>query len=275
MARKNIFDILKENVNIQHQLDKIEELMGDFCFDGYESLEDTVNEYCFHDWKWRGRCISCGDMRECLGITYQDIKEYGENQNVVLNYLEYVANLIWLCNTKILDDEIENYDVEYQYLQENVEGLIEDLGYEAKALNEEERVLLIEKNPAAIAAAEIAPSEVSYKIIEYNHFRLKGDIETKRNILLLLADKFEPVRGELKKVDSTLESNIGYLLNKMNIRHNNKDGKNASEYVTNISDEELEQWYDETYQMLLLSMLELDNIERNKKVTELKRKIGG
>lgn len=275
MERKNIFDILREKINIKYQLDKIEDLLGERCFWGYASLEDLVNEYCFHDWKWRGRCISCEDMRECLGITYQDISNYSEDQDVVLNYLEYIVNLIWLCNTKVLGEETESYDVEYQYLQENVEGLIEDLGYEAKVLNEEERVLLIEKNPAAIAAAEIATSEVSYKIIEYNHFRLKGDIETKRNILLALADKFEPVRGELKKVAPTLESNVGYLLNKMNIRHNNKEGKNASEYMINISDKELEEWYDETYQMLLLSMLELDNIERNKKVAELKRKIGG
>ena len=40
-----------------------------------------------------------------------------------------------------------------------------------------------------------------------------------------------------------------------------------------MTDEELESWYDETYQMLLLSILELDNVERNKKVKELKRMI--
>lgn len=91
--------------------------------------------------------------------------------------------------------------------------------------------------------------------------------------MLLLADKFEPTRNELKKVNSTLESNIGYLLNKMHIRHNNKDGNNASVYVANIKDEELKKWYDETYQMLLLAMLELDNIDRNRKVNELKKKI--
>ena len=54
-----------------------------------------------------------------------------------------------------------------------------------------------------------------------------------------------------------------------------KEGKNASEYVANLADEELEKWYDETYQMLLLAMLEVDNIERNRKVNELKKKIEG
>lgn len=169
--------------------------------------------------------------------------------------------------------ERDDFDVEYQYLQENVIGLIEDLGYETKIIEDEERVLLVEKNAAATATAEISPPELSNKIIEYNHFLLKGNIEEKRRILLALADKFEPVRNELKRVNATLESNIGYLLNKMNIRHNNKEGKNASKYVANLSDEKLEEWYDEVYQMLLLSMLELDNIERNRKVSELKELI--
>ena len=79
----------------------------------------------------------------------------------------------------------------------------------------------------------------------------------------------------MKIVNFTFISNTGFLLNKMNIRHNNKEGKNASEYVANLADEELEKWYDETYQMLLLAMLEVDNIERNRKVNELKKKIEG
>ena len=53
----------------------------------------------------------------------------------------------------------DDFDTEYQYLQENVTGLIEDLGYETKILEDEERVLLLEKNAAAIAAAEIAGLE--------------------------------------------------------------------------------------------------------------------
>ena len=56
----------------------------------------------------------------------------------------------------------------------------------------------------------------------------------------------------------------------MNIRHNNIEGKNAVEYVKNLSDEELEEWYDETYQMLLLCFLEYDNIERSKRIIKLK-----
>lgn len=60
----------------------------------------------------------------------------------------------------------------------------------------------------------------------------------------------------------------------MNIRHNNLSGKNAVPYVQNMSDVELEEWYDETYQILLLCILEYDNIERNNKISKFKKIIG-
>lgn len=75
----------------------------------------------------------------------------------------------------------------------------------------------------------------------------------------------------MKKINKQLESNVGYLLNKLNIRHNNIEGKNAKDYVKNLSEKELEEWYDETYQMLQLCILEHDNIGRNKKVDSLKK----
>ena len=41
-----------------------------------------------------------------------------------------------------------------------------------------------------------------------------------------------------------------------------------------MTQDELEGWYDETYQMCLLAFLELDNVERTKKVAELKASFG-
>lgn len=273
MGRKNIFEILAEKEDISYQLDRIETLLSVHSIDGF-TLEEIIDEYCLRDWKYRGRCTSCREIRERLCITYDEVKRNIEDINVVLNYLEYISNLIWLCNEEYIDIG-EEYDVEYQYLQENVIGLVEDLGYEIRALDEEQRTLIVEKNPAVTAVSEIVPIKLSNKVIEYNHFHLKGELEEKRKILLSLADKFEPLRKQLKNVNPNLESNMGFLLNKMNIRHNNKEGKNASEYVVNLADEELEKWYDETYQMLLLAMLEVDNIERNRMVNELKKKIEG
>lgn len=59
----------------------------------------------------------------------------------------------------------------------------------------------------------------------------------------------------------------------MNIRHNNCDpnSKNYKEHTANMPIKELEFWYDEIYQLSLLSFLELDNIERSKQIEVLKQ----
>lgn len=268
MARRNIFDILEEEVDLKNEIIKIDNLMRENSINSY-ALEEIFDEYCLESWKNRGRYIGAEDIRKKLGITIFDVRR-GLRGDKILFYLEYVGNLIWLCN-RWLENQDKDIDKEYVYLQENVLSLIGNLNYELKVFEEYEKVLLVEKNAEATAVAEIADMEISYEIIEYNHYMLKGDIIKKKKILLALADKFEPLRNDLKKIDKELESNIGYLLNKMNIRHNNLEGKNAIKYVISMDDKELEEWYDETYQMILLAFLECENIERNIKVTNLKK----
>ena len=268
MSRKNIFEILNEKTNIGSQINKIEILLSESSINGF-TPEEIVDIECMRDWKARGRYTSCEEIRERLHITYTDIQKKLSDEHILF-YLEYVSNVIWLCNERY---GVEDAEDEYIYLQENVIGLLDDLGYEKKVFANEEKVILVEKNAAMTAVAEVVDPNTAYAVIEYNHHLLKGDIAEKQRILKILADKFEPMRGELKKANKELESNTGYLLNKMNIRHNNMEGKNAIEYVKNLSDQELEEWYDETYHMLLLCFLEYENIERNKRIDELKKVI--
>ena len=191
-------------------------------------------------------------------------------------FLEYTKNLIYLCKNCFYVDVIgEILNQEWMFLEENVDFIIGYLNYEAKEFADEEIVLLVEKNPATTAVSEIVKNEVAFSVIEYNHFLLKNNIKRKKQILLSLAAEFETLRSDMKNSNKQLCSDIGYLLNKMNIRHNNIDGENAIEHVKNMNADELEEWYDEIYQMLLLAILEHENIERSKRVKRLKENIDG
>lgn len=66
-----------------------------------------------------------------------------------------------------------------------------------------------------------------------------------------------------------------YLLNSVNVRHNNADqvGKNYIHFVADMKDGDIEQWYDDMYQMCLLAFLELDHLERKERVKKLKEDI--
>ena len=104
---------------------------------------------------------------------------------------------------------------------------------------------------------------------------MKGDLERKRATLIALADKLEPMRVKLKQINASMEADIFFLFNNVNLRHNNADpeGKNYKPLVAKMAENEIEQWYDDTYQMCLLAFLELDHLDRKPRIDQLKTDI--
>ena len=80
----------------------------------------------------------------------------------------------------------------------------------------------------------------------------------------MMYDDIEPNQRELEAVNRTLKSDLFQLMNKF-IRHNNSDNK----FIQTLNNNQLEAIYDDIYQLWLLAKLELDNVERNKRVKEL------
>ena len=101
---------------------------------------------------------------------------------------------------------------------------------------------------------------------------MKGDIDRKKNVLISMADKLEPQRVKLKQINSSLESDLFFLFNTINLRHNNSDqsGKNFIPVVAAMNVDEIEHWYDDAYQICLLAFLELDHLDRKDRVKQLK-----
>lgn len=88
-----------------------------------------------------------------------------------------------------------------------------------------------------------------------------------------LANKYEGIKSNIKSLNSKLDDDIGFMLNNIHIRHNNKSGKNKKEYVSKMRKDTMEKWYDETYQMLLLAFLLNEQTDRCKKINQLKEKL--
>lgn len=276
MTRKNIFEILNKNVDIQHEIKKISKLLetNTIIKDKYQDITvlQTVNMYSFIGWKQRNRYINSEEMMSKLDIRDIYFKSISLNEAII--YLEFAINMIHLCG-KAINEKKVSYYADYEMLYENIVSLVEHLNMEIKIFEKEEKVIIVEKNKAATAVAEIVDDKLGYKVIEYNHYLLKGDIAKKKDILNALASKLEPEKTKLETLDKTLSDNFFFLCNNINIRHNNKEkGKSYKEFVAKMADKELEEWYDETYQLALLAILLLDNVPRTKKIKDLKSKIG-
>ena len=151
-------------------------------------------------------------------------------------------------------------------LEDNIKILLDHLNYEMLVIAEEEKVLLIPKNPAATSVAEISSKETAVAILMYNHASLKGNLSQKRNLLLKIYLEYEKLlKKGIKGFTEYFDKTRG-LVNKLNIKHNNK--KEIEFEWVNLSDEQLEEWYDELYQLLLFCVLIKDNIERKNKADE-------
>lgn len=284
--KRNIFDIVNSIRNPLLEISRIDRLLnhqnGVYIntdlftdFDGPSiSIIDYIDKYLFKDWHQRGTCINCDDFEEMLDISYIPEEEYEITQDFIIIYCEYAANMIYLIKQKILEKDTLNNVV--SAAEENIKKFLDWYNYELKYFPEQEKVLVIPKNVYATSVAENMENEnLSYSIIEYNHHLLQGDIEKKKAILLALGSDLEPHRKEIKAIDKNLEDSIFFMLNNLNLRHNNrkKGDKNYREKVAKMKKSSLEKWYDELYQLILTAYILIENKERMVEIDKLKMEI--
>jgi len=286
-VRKNIFEILSEDFDVSYEIKLIWQLFrydveimipDNALFETYHGINilSCVDSYIFKYWKSRNRCISPLDMLGRLGINEKRIINLDKFSNEMIIVLEFIENMIKQCDIAISNYRF-NFSENYSILKENITLFLENFGYEAYYYEDQEQVIIIEKNPAAISAAEISEPEIAKKIIQYNHYTLKGNIEAKREILITLSNEVEPQRKDLDKINSSFSDDLFFMFNNMNLRHNNVEpnNKNFIPFIATMDDNTLELWYDEIYQMILLAKLLLNNVARTSNIKALKKNITG
>jgi len=280
MGRVNIFDKLHNYWNPQDEINRIHTLLFDintisdmnyFLPEEY-TIISFIDSVCFSEWKDANRFLDIDDFLNTM--QYKTLK-----QNATVNPEEFIS-YIELCYTlyEVTKHQIEKTGM-YQFYSGfvKIESIMIDCleHYNHTAYYDEigELVLVIEKDAAVTSVVEIEEDpEIAFEIIQYNHHTLKGDINKKKTILYRLGNQLEARRDQITGINRQLSQDIFTLLNNLNIRHNNiSQGTNDyRKIVANMTPEELENWYDELYQMVLLAKLEFDNFERTKRVTALK-----
>ena len=166
-------------------------------------------------------------------------------------------------------EPVNDTDVEQQIqiVHNQINLIINTYGHVLKFIDD--RIIIIEDNVFANETAQIvtefADEKEALSILEYNHFSNKRNIERKKEILKKIADLLEPWRKPLNKsneLKALLKVNhdkiqalekLFYMYNKFNIRHNNED-----QMLTELSDKEIESWYDKVYTLSLFIILGKD-----------------
>jgi len=276
MIRKSIFEILESKYDIEKEFNVIRSLFfdktiacGAYLGDkSYLTIEQVVDNNLFYNWKQRRSCLNTDDLKQKLKLNF--ICKGKLDKKILC--LEYICNMLDLANTKLSYPTFQKTK-ECVILEKNIDLFLEHINYEKLIIKKEEKVILIPKNPAATAVAEISSKDTAFAILKYNHASLKGQLEEKRQLLLSIANEYEPLLNNPIEGFNDYFTKATNMLNNVHIRHNNKSGKNKKEFIANMSNEDLENWYDETYQLLLFCVLIKDNKDRKDKLDELLKKV--
>ena len=164
----------------------------------------------------------------------------------------------------------------YLMLTDNVKKIVANANHLADILNYEVKdwentvILVPKKTELQLAEKYLIKKNktLALDVWHYEHNSMKGDIEQKKAVLQELHSYVEPF---LDKMRSPLRENVGFLLNNLNIRHNNLKGTKANSFVQNIDSSDLESWYDKAFVLLLQIIVEKNQEKIVNEVEELRK----
>ena len=278
MARKSIFELYQQNNDMERDYSRIYALaLSEKCITKVSNPNNgwdlkSVFEIEFRDWKQRGRCITLNDYFDTIG--FETIKlGAGSFANQFLTYIEIVYNAWCFVDKKIQKNRTSvRWGADGKELRRLMDEVLSEMNQKAYYDPETEQCLIGEDSPQVTAAVEATEPETASQILHYNHRQLAGEISKKKTILHNLAKYLEGRESELKSINMQLFTDLNTVFNNLDIRHNNIAQRECFDYkekLARMSPEELEKWYDDVYQLILLAILEMDNVKRRKRLRTL------
>ena len=281
--RRNFAQILKDaKIDVKVEYQKLYGMLYDRSIQvsntSWISAYDEFSTY-FIAFHFRGTCLSLDEFNDLHGFHFEkDPTNF--NIDHLISLCEYIENLLIAYQCVPLSypygyGNMPTKLIDVQFYLQQISQVIEKIGYMQAEQNG--LTIFVEKDPAAIAVAEseFIPESLSYRLISYNHYSMKGNLAEKKATLLDLANLLEPQRINLERIDKTFARDLFYAFNNFHIRHNNADPQSPKfkKPIGDLAKEQLEFWYDEVYQMCLLAILRLEHADRKKTFEALKSEI--
>lgn len=261
MVRQNYFDILNQmEFDPQRELKNLMDLLEmerNFKSIYYETSLNSAISDNFLDYPNRSTFTSYSQMIEFVGANIYNTTEQ------LFVFSEFLVDIFCNLAEKFTEEESEFI----QIIFDNIKRFLELSNHELITLENGDKII-VEKNVYASEVSQIV-SETSIqdaiKVLEYNHFSNKGNIQRKKEILIALANYLEPFRRELnnsEELKDILKVNnqkviafekLFEMYNNFGLRHNN-----SNQYHLDLADDELEQWYDDIYTSTLFVILSMD-----------------
>ena len=268
MSRKNFYELLKEmKFDAHSEYHTLYELFTKekCCGAGFLScpLIEYVNDY-FRELPVRGTFIDVKIMMAKLGII-----DGHSTLNGLFLFCEFLIAV--LPADKLLDSGASKQALT---IVENITTILEKTNHMLLDKGDSQYIIVEKSKEASQAAELIEETSVAIEVLEYNLYALKGNLTRKRQILNDIANYVEPILKSRKfqgTAYNSVASNAGFFLNMFHIRHNNKEGAKAQDYIVGLNDSQLEVWYDKIYNVLLSVIILDKQIDIDSELSELKK----
>lgn len=277
MARKNIFQLVEENYDIQSEIRKINNL---FSEDDYFSVgvvsytfEDFLNEYLFSEWKYRGTCIS---IEEFFTRANASIPIHGRiKEDQIINNLEVMENFIKLyfdnSDSLLSQHGIKYYGDLVSVFCDLINTLEKRMGLTTRQYKD--RVIIYPKNAPLEKVVDLCEDEdVQWELIRY--VREDLSLAEKRKSLAYLATNLyiEEDKTETDEHIKELIKKAGNILNNLHIRHNNKTGKWENAALKDLDEADAISLCDMVYNEMLTIVLLREHKDYEKTYAEFNKK---
>lgn len=248
------FNLLKKVCNIKDYIIKTEVF---FWYNDFISFYDLFKKV-FHKWEFNNCYSDLDEMLLELGIIKYIKNTYtGEyicqfqlsTKEQCCNFLQLFYNALDFMSRNF---ENPKFSTEFKVIQNKIDYVIEKANL--KFIFDKRHYLLTDNNPLISNVAEKSDEETALKLLSYNEVENANNIEHKRQILKYLSNITEPItKGYDKKSGDkyNLYNNLDFALNNLNIRHNNKIGKNENEFIKNVDASTLIKYYDDTFNLIV------------------------
>jgi hypothetical protein len=191
--------------------------------------------------------------------------------------VQYVLNIAELARRAFNYEKEAGYDFDirnYTELLTRIREILNALRYDTRYVESKEFIFIVPHDPAAELIEDLPDSPYAPAVTEYRSVMTRGHLEKKRELLRSMGEIIESYPDNLDTENAVLYSRIEFLLNHVHIREDNCTGEERIETVSRMSPEEMEDWYDETYQLLVLRILSEMNRDRLLRVDALASEMG-
>lgn len=261
MTRKNIFQLVNENYNIQDEIRRINDLLFEQQYFSNRffsySLVGLLDNYLFSDWKYRDTCLTVEEFLDRVDA-YIGLEENSViSEKTIINNIEAIENFI-----KLYIDNSNNLGKNHLISCSNdfktifcslLDTLEKRMGLVKKEVKD---VILIypENAPLERLINILEDENIQWELIRYTRDKMSLS-EKKKSLAYLATNLYIENRNETDEQIRILLKKATNILNNLQIRHNNQNDKCINSILDIITEEESINLCDYTFDLMLTIVL--------------------